>query len=203
MENVKAVHHHGRQESETRGGDKKVNNFICRAMLSSETLPSQSQLPLPGSCRLCPSVPGQIRSLGGHEGGFSRNLLPVLGNGRPSWAVLAQIGTSTLWHCPSTISSADRSIAHPPMCPEGWVCRGCWGVWHAQTMQVSVSWQLPEEVPVDPLRSWSCLAPSRWSCVPCKRCGEVSSSTWFQKPESFSFCQSQLAGSMFHSHRGG
>ena len=40
------------------------------------------------------------------------------------------------------------------------VWRGCRGVWHAQIMQVSVSWQLPEEVPEDPRGSWSCCIPS-------------------------------------------
>ena len=34
-----------------------------------------------------------------------------------------------------------------------------------------------------------------------KRCGEVYLGTWFRKPGSF--FQSQQAGSMFHSHRGG
>ena len=32
----------------------------------------------------------------------------------------------------------------------GWFCRGCRGVLHVRTMQVSVSRQLPEEVPVNP-----------------------------------------------------
>ena len=51
---------------------------------------------------------------------------------RPLWAVLAQAGMSTLWWCPSSISSA----AHPPTCPEGWFWRGCRGLWHARTMKV-------------------------------------------------------------------
>ena len=75
---------------------------------------------------------------------------------RPLWAVLAWAGMSTLWCSPSSISSADHSIVHPPRCPEGWFWRGCHGVWHFRTMQVSVSWQLPEEVPVDPHDSWFC-----------------------------------------------
>ena len=61
---------------------------------------------------------------------------------KPLWAVLARAGMSTLWCCPSSISSAD-----PPRCPEGWFSRGCRGVWHARTTQDSVSSQLPEEVP--------------------------------------------------------
>ena len=68
-------------------------------------------------------------------------------------------------------------------------------------MLVSVSWQLPEEVTVDPQGSWSYSAPCRRSCAPSRRCAEVSSGTWFQKPGSF--FQSEQAWSMFHSHRGG
>ena len=32
---------------------------------------------------------------------------------------------STLSHCPSSISSADHGVVHPPKCPEGWFWRGC------------------------------------------------------------------------------
>ena len=60
-------------------------------------------------------------------------------------------GMLTLWGCPSGISSADHGVAHPPSCPEGWFWRGCRGVWHSRTMQVSVSWQLPEELPSEVL----------------------------------------------------
>ena len=71
-----------------------------------------------------------------------------------------------------------RLPRYPPRCPEGWFRRGCRGVWHARTMRVSLSCQLPEEVPVDPQGSWSCSAPSRWSCAPSRRCGEVTPGTW-------------------------
>ena len=54
---------------------------------------------------------------------------------RPLWAVLASADMSTLWWCPSSISSADHCVAHPLRCPEGWFWRGCRGVWHAQAMQ--------------------------------------------------------------------
>ena len=37
-------------------------------------------------------------------------------------------------------------FVHPPRCPEGCFLRGCCGMWHAQNMQVSISWQLPEKV---------------------------------------------------------
>ena len=120
---------------------------------------------------------------------------------RPLWACQARAGISTLWSCPSSISSANHSIAHPPRCPEGWFCRGCHGIWHVRSMQVSLSWQLPEEVPVDPVGSWSCCTPSHWSRAPSRRYnGEVFSCTWFQKPGFF--FQSQQPGSMFHSCRG-
>ena len=44
-----------------------------------------------------------------------------------------------------------------------------------------VSCQLSEEVPVDPHGS---SAPSRWTCAQSRRYGEVSSCTWFRKPET-------------------
>ena len=113
------------------------------------------------------SAPWLIRSSGGHEGQFS------LFCRRPLSALLAWAEMFTLWCCPSSISCAGHGVAHTPRCPEGWFWRRCRGVWHTRTMQVSVSWQLPEEVPVDPQGSWSCFAPSRWSCTPSKRCGEV------------------------------
>ena len=69
---------------------------------------------------------------------------------RPMWTVLALAGMSTFWYCPSCISSADHGVTHPPRCPEGWFWRGCRGLWHAGTMRVSISRQLPEELPVDP-----------------------------------------------------
>ena len=61
--------------------------------------------------------------------------------GGPLWEDLARAGVSTLWFCPSSISSADHDVAHPSRCPDGWFWRGCRGVWHARTMQVSVSWR--------------------------------------------------------------
>ena len=113
---------------------------------------------------------------------------------------------SSLWFCPSNIFSADHSVAHPPRCPEGWVWRGCRRVWHASTMKVSVSWQLPEVVPVDRQGSWSCSTPSRWSCAPSRRCGELFSGSWFRKPGAFFFLvvfQRQQAGSTFYELWGG
>ena len=51
-----------------------------------------------------------------------------------------------------------------------------------KNLQVSDSWQMPEKVSVDPQGSWPYSAPSRWSCGPSRRYGEVSSCTWFRKP---------------------
>ena len=91
---------------------------------------------------------------------------------------------------------ADRSVAQPPRCPEGWFWRGCRGVWHARTTRVSLSRQFPEEVPVDPQGSWSCSATSRWSYAPSRKRGEVSSCNWFWKPGSF-FCTVSMQGPCF------
>ena len=70
--------------------------------------------------------------------------------------------------------------SHPqaPRCPEGWLSRGCRGVWRAKTMRVSILWQLREEVPKGPQRHWSHTAPSSWFCASSRSCGEVSSCTW-------------------------
>ena len=50
---------------------------------------------------------------------------PVFFCRRPLWAILAWAGMSTLWCCPSSISSADHGVAHPQRCPEGWFWKGC------------------------------------------------------------------------------
>ena len=155
------------------------------------------------------SVPWSIGSSGDGDGvgvgvGYMReNSEEILYRSfllRLLWAIMAWTGTSTLWRCPSSISIADYGVAHSPRCPDGWFWRGCHSVWHARTRQVSVSWQLPEEAPVHPQGSWSYSASSRWSCVPRRKCGEVSTGTWSQKSGSFS--QSQQVGSMSHSDRG-
>ena len=151
------------------------------------------------SVQFC-SNPRLTGSSGGHEGWFSRDPLPIFFFffffcRRPLWAVLAWKGMTTL----CKYFHRRPLIVRPPRCPKRRFWTGCSGVWHARTMQVSVSWQFPEEVPVDPQGSWSCPAPSRWSCAPSKRCGEVSPGTSFRKPGSF--FQSQQANSMFHNHR--
>ena len=126
--------------------------------------PHAKKHPMPCGSVQFSSVPWPAGSSGGHEGRFSKRSSSSLFCRRPLWAVLALTGMSTLWWCPFSISAADHGVAHPPRCPEGWFWRDCYGVWHAQTTKVSVSLQLPDEVPVDPQGSRSCSAPSRWAC---------------------------------------
>ena len=111
---------------------------------------------------------------GGHEGQFSRDPLPVFSAGSPC---------EQFWHgqiCPlfdvvhpafPLLTTASPTLHGALKDIFGEACRG---VWHAPTVQASVSWQLPEEVSVDPQESWSCFVPSRWPCTPSSRCGEVS-----------------------------
>ena len=37
------------------------------------------------------------------------------------WAVLAWVGTSSLWHCPSSNTSVDHGVTRPPRCTEGYL----------------------------------------------------------------------------------
>ena len=110
--------------------------------------------------------------VGGTWGSIQQRSSSSLFCRRPLWAALAWAGMSSLWCCLSSISSADHR-----RCLQEWFWIGCRDEWHARTVHVSVSLQLPEEVPVDPQGSWSCSTPSRWSCTPSRRCGEVSSGT--------------------------
>ena len=41
---------------------------------------------------------------------------------------------ASLWRCPSSISSADRGVAHPPRCLEEWLWRASRNALHAGTM---------------------------------------------------------------------
>ena len=79
----------------------------------------------------------------------------------------------------SLMSSIQHFLCQSQCCPPSkvpWrmVLERLDSMWHAQTLHVSVSWQLPEEAPVDPQGSWSCSTPSHWCCAPCRRCGEIS-----------------------------
>ena len=69
-----------------------------------------------------------------------------------------------------------HGITHPPRCPEGWFWRGSRGTWHAQTMLVSIPWQLPEGVPVSP-QGKVYLAPAPFSTLGRRRQG-LSLGSW-------------------------
>ena len=78
---------------------------------------------------------------------------------RPLWAVPAWARMST--HCLSSTSSADQGSIHLPRLQDDFGDQGCCGTWHATWIKwVSISWHLPEEIPVGPQRSGSCSAPS-------------------------------------------
>ena len=60
------------------------------------------------------------------------------------WAVPAQVGMSTPW-CLSIQHFLFQAWRRPSSkMPWGMVWRGYHGAWHSRTMQISVSWQLPE-----------------------------------------------------------
>ena len=101
---------------------------------------------------------------------------------RPLWAALPWAGTSTLWCCPSSISSANHSITHLHRCLEGWFWRGWYGI--CRTC-IFLSLGSCQEVPVDLQWRWPCSAPIHWYCAPSRRCREVSSGIWSQRPQSF------------------
>ena len=137
------------------------------------------------------------RSWRGQEGWFSRDSLPVLFCQRPLWAVLARdrdVHSLRLSIQPTMASSTLKGALKDGFGEAVMV-------WHAWTMQASVFWQLPKEVPVDSQGSWSCSTLSCWSWAASRRYREISSCTWFQKPEFF--FQNRQARSMFHSRRGG
>ena len=69
---------------------------------------------------------------------------------RPVWAVLVWAGMSALWCGPSSFSSANHGIAHPPRCPEGCFWRGFHSVCDMpEPCEFLSLWQWPGEVPVD------------------------------------------------------
>ena len=63
------------------------------------------------------SVPWLIGSSEGHERIQQRYPLPVFSAGGPCEKFPAWAGMSTLWYRPSSISSVDQGVAHPPRCP--------------------------------------------------------------------------------------
>ena len=58
------------------------------------------------------------------------------------WAVLAWAGMSILRCCPPFLLPTTVLPTIQPRCPEGRMLRGCHGMWHARTMQISIFWQL-------------------------------------------------------------
>ena len=105
---------------------------------------------------------------------------------RPLWAVLAWAWMSTLF-----MLSIQFFLCRPYHCPPSKVPwsmvleRLVWCVTCPNHTSFCL-WQLSEEVPVHPRGSWSCSAPSYWSCGPSRRCGKVSLGTWFRRLGSFS-----------------
>ena len=101
---------------------------------------------------------------------------------RPLWAVLAWAAMSNLRCCPSSISSADHGVAHPPRRPKD-------GFGEA-----FVACEMPEPCKFPSLNScekrflWTHkeadLAPHPVVVLSsnCRRCGEVSLYIWFRKP---------------------
>ena len=98
--------------------------------------------------------------VGGKWGTIQQRISSCLFCRRPLWAVLAWAGMSTLWFCPSSFSSADYSIAHPPRCPEGWFWRGCCGVWHADyfdsivVLTLTTVWEMKNDLTFWPLMAF-------------------------------------------------
>ena len=107
------------------------------------------------------SVPWPIGSSGGNERRFSRDPLPVFSERGPCEQIWHEQGCQLFdvvhpaFPLPTTASSP-LQIAFKDGSGEAVMMR------HARTMWVSISWQLPEEVPVGPHWRWSCSTPSRW-----------------------------------------
>ena len=124
---------------------------------------------------------------------------------RPLWRVLAWAGMSILWCCPSSISSANHSVTHPPTC-EGWFRRG----WHVTCLNHASFCLLTV-----PRRGFWLWTHKEWrklvDLVPHHPIVglvlQVGDAEKFPQALGFesldSIFQSQWAGSTFHSHRGG
>ena len=109
------------------------------------------------------SVPWPIRSSGNMRDDSAEIVFQPFLHG----ALLSSSGTGRDVH--SLLLSIQHFLCRPrrrppSRCLEGWLLwRNCRGVWRAKTIQVSVSWRLPEEVLVDSQGNWSYSASSRWS----------------------------------------
>ena len=125
-------------------GEREVLTHVYRSGCSTDTLSNYVLEPAMCVIQINPfqDSSGQFSPLtdwivGGTWGIIQQRSSSSLFSRRPLWAVLAWLGMSTFWCCPSSISSADHSFTHPPRCPNGWFWRGCCGVWHAE------SWNFP------------------------------------------------------------
>ena len=84
---------------------------------------------------------------------------------------------------------------------QGWFCRGCLGVQLSQTMQVSVSRQLPEEVPWTHKEVDFALHPVVGLVLQEGDTEKFPQALGFERMDTFFF--SQEAGSMFLSCKEG
>ena len=93
------------------------------------------------------------------KGRFSRDSPPVFSAG----AIVSSSGTGRDVHSLTSIQHffCDHGFAHPPECHVRWFWRLSLRVACPNHATFPVSWQLPEEVPVDPQGSCFCFAPSR------------------------------------------
>ena len=65
---------------------------------------------------------------------------------------------------------------YPPGCHEGWLWRGCHGMWHARIMWVSISWHLSRESPEGSHGSW---LYNRWQPFLYTNCWAPPLMVWF------------------------
>ena len=139
------------------------------------------------------SDPRPMRSSGDTKDHSAEILFQSFLHKRPSrsWA-----RTFTLWRCSSSISSADRSTAHPTKCAEGWFGRGC---------DMPKPWEFPA---VDIYQMRFLWAHKIDDLALHTVVGFVLQEGNTQKipkvlslQKTGSFCLSQPASSMSHSHR--
>ena len=114
-------------KKEMKTAKKLANSSFCPDLLQ------------PQSVQFGPVIVG---SSGGHEGWFNRDLLPVFSVG----------GHCEQFRHGHWYPVFDVVHLAFPVLTTALPCRG---VWHAGTMWGSISWQLPEGVPVGQQESWS------------------------------------------------
>ena len=120
------------------------------------------------------SLTGSSKGWGGVGGGGMRNdsaeilSQPFFLRGAivTLWAVLAWVGMSTLWCCPSSISSADHGVALKNGFGEAVVACDM-----PEACEFPSLDSCQKKVPENPQECRSCSPSSRWSCTPRRRCG--------------------------------